>query len=129
LKVVYVVGPYTGETHDSRSHFEISRHILDASEMARALCEQGIGYFCPHLHGAHFESIAPDVKPNYWYELDNFFLDFCHAGLFLPAWGKSTGSRDEHQRLKDQGKPIFFARHTGKVPEDLLKWAKGGSNG
>lgn len=124
MKYVFISGPYTGQDHTYRSYFEISRHILDASEMARALSEAGIGFFCPHLHSAHFEVIAPTVPVDYWYDLDLHFAQFCDAGLFLPSWHRSKGAQMEYDFFCDQQKPLFFARQVDKVPTDLLEWSK-----
>ncbi len=109
MKYIYIAGPYTGRTHDYQSYFEIHRHITDALEAARELAELGYGFFCPHAHSAHFEVIAPSVKPAYWYELDNHFLEACDAILMLPGWADSTGAVAEGKLARTKGIPVFYS--------------------
>lgn len=108
MKYIYIAGRYTGHTHDYRSYFEIHRHITDALEAARQLAYLGYGFFCPHAHSAHFEVIAPEVKPTYWYELDNKFLAACDAILMLPDWEKSKGAVAERELAISLGMPVFY---------------------
>jgi hypothetical protein len=108
MKYVYVAGPYTGPTHDHKSYFAIDRHIMQAAEAARDLAVAGIGFFCPHTHSAHFEVVAPEVPPSFWYELDIYFMGFCDAILMLPGWQESTGSCKERQIMMGAGKPVFY---------------------
>ena len=118
MRYIYIAGPYTGPTHDHRSFYQIERHILQAAETAKFLCENGIGFFCPHLHSAHFEVIAPDVKPEYWYELDLHLMQACDALYLLPGWENSKGSLRELEIMQEWGRPIF---------DDLLEvvtWAR-----
>jgi len=119
MKFVYIAGPYTGNTHDYRSYFEIERHIQIAVEASAELAELGVGFFCPHNHSAHFELITPKVKPSFWYALDMHFLAACDAMLLLPGWQNSKGVKKE--LAVAGGKPVF------KWPTErnkLVVWAK-----
>lgn len=109
MKYVYIAGPYMGKSHDYRSYFEIERHITDSLEAARELAELGYGFFCPHAHSAHFEVIAPSVLPEYWYKLDNHFLEVCDAILMLPGWISSTGAWAEKALAEHLGLPVFYS--------------------
>ncbi len=109
LKYVYIAGPYTGRTHDHRSYFEIQRHITDALEVARELAQLGYGFFCPHQHSAHFEVIAPNIEPAYWYELNIHFMLDCDAILLLPGWPGSRGTIHELQIAHDRNIPVFHS--------------------
>lgn len=108
LRVVYIAGPYTGKHHDHRSFFEIDRNIMWATEAAAELAKRRIPFFCPHSHSAHFEVITPDVPSDYWYKLDLFFLEACHAILMLPGWDHSTGARQEKKLAEEWGFRVFY---------------------
>ncbi len=108
MKYIYIAGPYTGKHHDHRSYFEIAGNILDAAEMSSKLAKHGYGFFNPHMHSAHFESIVPEVKPPYWYELDMHFLMACDAILMLPSWGRSKGARLERDWAVANSMPVFY---------------------
>lgn len=119
-KYVYIAGPYRGRggAHDYTAYFEIDQHINAALEAAAQLAVAGVGYFCPHQHSAHFEVITPSVPPEYWYELDMFFLEKCDALYLLPGWEDSSGSRAEYERAREIGMPIFM------TIEGVLEWAQ-----
>lgn len=108
--LVYIAGPYTG-----KNYHEVDLNIAQAREAAAQLAEAGIGFFCPHMNSAHFEVITPSVQPEYWYELDNYFLKTCSAVLMLPGWWHSKGSRAEHALAEQLKKSIFYS------VEDVIK--------
>jgi len=120
MKYIYIAGPYTGKTHDYRSYFEIHRHIIDALEMSREVARLGYGFFCPHQHSAHFEVIAPGIKPDYWYELDLHFMLACDAVLLLHGWRKSKGTREEVRVAHLHGIPVYKSINEllAKMPVD-----------
>ena len=76
---VYIAGPYSGRTHDYNSYNEIEINISKAREAAKFLAENGIPFFCPHANSAHFEVITPSVGLDYWYKMDNIFVDLSSA--------------------------------------------------
>lgn len=122
MKYIYIAGPYMGPArhHDWRDYSIIDRNIAQARDAFVALAQAGIGAFCPHLHSAHFEVIAPDVGPAYWYELDFRFLRACDALYLLPGWQESTGSLAEKAMAE-------FELHI-PVFEDIdqaIAWAQG----
>lgn len=104
--VIYIAGPYMGKhTHDHHSYFAISQNIANAHEASLTLARMGYLFFCPHTHSAHNEVIAPDIPPEYWYELDNYFLDYCDALLVLP--GESRGVKAEIALANKLGIPVY----------------------
>lgn len=108
MKYVYIAGPYTGPTHDHRSYYAIDDHIRQAAAAAKMFAEAGVGYFCPHLHSAHFEVIAPEVSPQFWYELDIHFMEKCGAIVMLDGWEGSSGSKKEIALMREWERPVFF---------------------
>ena len=117
-KYIYIAGPYTGEFHDHRSYWEIERNINRSLEAATALAKAGVGFFSPHGHSAHFEVIAPEVEPNYWYELDAHFMQMCDAILLLPGWERSKGSLEEKRIMESWGKQVLYSL------ESAIRWTQ-----
>ena len=109
IRYIYIAGKYTGRTHDAESYFEIQRNIDAACEAARELARRGYGFFCPHQHSAHFEVIAPDIPPAYWYELDLHFMYHCDALLMLPGWEQSRGAVIERDEAYARNTPVFYS--------------------
>lgn len=118
MRVVYIAGPYRGQTHDWKSYFEIDRNITNALEAAARLAQAGVGYFCPHKHSEHMEVITPTVPPEYWIELDIEILSACDAILMLPRWTTSSGATAECDWAKAHGIPVFY------LVEDVIDWAR-----
>ena len=105
--MLYIAGPYRGMAHDWRSYMQIDRHIANAREAAAWCATHGLDFFCPHLHSAHFEVIAPTATDQYWYALDMRFLEICTGMLLLEGWERSTGARRELAVMTNKGRPSF----------------------
>lgn len=111
LNYVYIAGPYSGrDAHGQQGFMVIEQNILNARNAMKELVTHGYGVFCPHTHSAHFEVITPDVGIDYWYELDLYFLRFCHALLRLP--GLSSGADKEEKFALDIGIKVFYTLET-----------------
>ncbi|KKM81588.1 hypothetical protein LCGC14_1328270 [marine sediment metagenome] len=123
---VFISGPYQGDSYDYRSYEQIDANIAQARGAAKRLAISGIPYFAPHMNSAHFEVIAPTVPVEYWYKMDNIFLDRSSALLMLPRWDQSQGAKAEMERAIEWSKPIFrmFNDMAGNFGgfEDLEKW-------
>ena len=105
---VYIAGPYSGrDNHGNQGYMMIEQNILNARNTMKTLVNLGYGVFCPHSHSAHFEVITPDIDIDYWYELDIYFLRFCHGMLRLP--GESSGSDKEVEFCDKWGIPVFYS--------------------
>ena len=105
---VYIAGPYSGrDAHGQQGYMVIEQNILNARAAMKELVNHGYGVFCPHMHSAHFEVIAPDVGIDYWYELDIYFLQLCRALLRLP--GHSSGSDKEVSLCKELNIPVYYS--------------------
>ena len=121
LTYVYIAGPYRGKaTHDHRGYFEIDANINRAQKATVTLARLGIPYFCPHLNSAHFEVIAPDVKPEYWYQMDIELLKPASAMLLLEGWEKSSGTLKEIAIAHELRIPVFYPDER----DELVEWWK-----
>ena len=105
---VHIAGPYSGKTHDHQSYNEIDANIAQAREAAKFLAENGMPFYCPHTNTAHFEVIAPDLPVEYWYDMDNVFVDLSSAVFLVEGWQVSLGTQGEMRRARRSGKPIFY---------------------
>ncbi len=120
---VYIAGPYMGRKrmHDFRGYEEIDQNISRARETAAFLANNEIPFFCPHLNSAHFEVITPNVKPDYWYEMDLELLKPASAVLLLDGWRRSKGTLREIEVAHILGIPVFYPEEK----EELVTWWKG----
>ena len=119
---VYIAGPYmdSDKFHDFRGYHEIDRNIARAREAAAFLANNGVPYFCPHLNSAHFEVITPDVKPEYWYQMDIELLKPASAILLLEGWEKSSGTCKEIIVAYGLPIPVFYPDEG----DELVEWWK-----
>jgi hypothetical protein len=120
MRIVFIAGPYTGDgTPDV-----IERNIREAEQYAIALANLGIGFFCPHLHTAHFTSGKGAAAPEkFYYDLDMAFVEHCDALLAMPRWRESWGAPREVARAQELSRPVFFP----SSPDDLdaiVEWHK-----
>lgn len=106
---VYIAGPYRekGGGHSWAHWYEIDRHINEARNWAVKLTNAKIPFFCPHMNSAHMEVLAPNAGTEFWYNLDNLFLDQASALLLIPEWENSKGATDERTRALDLGIPCY----------------------
>lgn len=107
MKIIYVAGKYTGQTHGPESYVEISRNILTAREWAIKIMELGnCVTFTPHLNSAHME-IDCKKSAEFWYEADLEILRRCDAVFLLPNWKESVGAKKEREVALASGMPVF----------------------
>ncbi|HEC64460.1 MAG TPA: DUF1937 family protein [bacterium] len=115
---VYVAGPYRGQnSHDFHGYFDIDININRATQASAALARFDIPYFCPHMNSAHFEVICPDVKPQYWLEMDMVFVDLASCLYVLEGWEDSEGTKAEIIRATSLDKPVFYFFELEKLVE------------
>ncbi len=106
--IVFISGPYQGQSHDGDSYLEIEDNINEARHVAVYLAKKGLGFFCPHLNSAHFEVMAPEATVDYWYDMDISILRGCDAIVLLPTWQSSKGAIAELEEAGKIGLSIFF---------------------
>lgn len=92
---IYVAGPYT--------QGDVAVNVRNAFEAANELADRGFAPFVPH--GTHFWHMMFPRPYEFWLELDNQFLPFCHAVLRLP--GPSSGADKEVQLAQQLKIPVF----------------------
>lgn len=122
MKLIYIAGPYAARIANPMDSWQkyhiVEGHILEARKAAHNLIKWGIGYYCPHLNSAHFETIAPQVPNDFWYEMDLKILRNCDAVYLLPNWKDSVGTRAEVEFANNHGIRVFDTDEF----TDLVKW-------
>lgn len=108
MKVVYVAGPFRGQ-----SHYAIHQNICRAEALALEVWRAGAACICPHLNTAHFQDAAPDQV---WLDGDIELLKRCDALILTANWERSSGTRKEKEVAESLGLPVFFAI------EELTTW-------
>lgn len=119
MRTLAIVGPYG----DAEGYEKISQNILNARRAAVWLAQHDIGFFCPHTHTAHFETV-PDVPVEFYMELDEFFLRKCDGVLLLPGYSHSKGSIREVRLALSLGKVAFHFDE--EFEHMILHWAMTG---
>lgn len=122
MKIVFIAGQLT-TGWDGKGTEVIENNIRKAEAFQVALCNLGIGVFCPHSHTAlhHMKgSVAPETFYN---DLDLEFLKRCDALLALPDWEKSNGARKEVEWAIKSRIPIFYPADIKDLNE-IVEWNK-----
>ena len=101
LKVVYVAGPFRGD-----SHWDIEQNIRRAEELSLKVWRMGHVGLCPHTNTRFFQNAAPD---HIWLEGDLELLRRCDAILFTPDWARSSGASKERELAEALKMPMFFS--------------------
>lgn len=115
MKVIYVAGPYTAD-----SHYKIQANIATAAETAVKCWKKGWAVVCPHLNTTNFQTYYDDKFD--WHTImdgDLELLRRCDAIVMITGWENSKGSRVEHEFAKDLGLPIFYGH-------DAVPWLNSG---
>lgn len=116
-KLVYISGPYSASTKLS-----VEANINNAREVALWCVEHRIFYFCPHLNSGYFEQWAPDVPPDFYYDMDLRIAQACDAIFLLKGYHHSKGAQREYMYFKLKGKSIFTYKDG---LDKLLSWHRG----
>jgi hypothetical protein len=115
---IYVAGPYTGQTKE-----EIEENVRKATEAGLRIWKKGHFPYIPHL--THWPDIlAKELGIDMdWPDYMNWhapWVDHCDA-LFLLA--KSKGALLELNRVKEQGKTVFYTLEEIPTVDRSLTWA------
>lgn len=96
MKRVFISGPYTLG--------DVEQNVKKAMDLANDLIESGYAPFCSHLtHFLNNNNFQPYEK---WLEIDNTFLEVCHAVIRIP--GESKGADKEVSLAEKLGIPVFY---------------------
>lgn len=122
--LVYVAGPY----NDHGSYLEIEQNILNASKACEWLAANGFWFLSPHRNSAHFETILPVIRKQFWIDMAMGLLEGCDALLAIP--GRSAGTNAEIDHADSLKIPVFWFKQTsnGGVGdlEGLVRWRSEG---
>lgn len=79
MRVIYVAGPYHGESSE-----EIQRNIMAAEKVAVECWKRGWAVLCPHKNTAGFEAYEDDVLSHgTWIRGDMEMLSRCDAVVLV----------------------------------------------
>jgi hypothetical protein len=112
---IYVAGPYT--------QGDVAMNVRKAFAAANELADLGFAPFVPH--STHFWHMMFPRPYEFWLDLDNQFLPYCHAVLRLK--GSSSGADKEVELAKSLGIPVFhelqdLLRHfSGPTPSEDMQ--------
>lgn len=120
MKIVFIAGAYIGDG----SYEVIEENILEAEKYQIALANLGIGFFCAHNHTRHFEEKAK-APESFYKELDmQFLVKMAGVVIAIPSWINSSGAKDEIEKAKTLGIPIFYPKSVDDL-DAVIKWVRG----
>ncbi|OHD26720.1 MAG: hypothetical protein A2Y38_22620 [Spirochaetes bacterium GWB1_59_5] len=100
MKLVYVAGPLFGP-----DDWAIRRNIHHAVSLGFAVAQLGCYPVIPHANtGAWFMGT---MTSEFWYAGTLALLGRCDAGILVPGWEDSKGTRAEIEEAKRLGIPVF----------------------
>lgn len=111
MKVVYVAGPFRGETA-----WQIEKNVRAAEALALEVWRVGAAALCPHANSRFFHGSLPDQV---FTDGTLALLAVSHAILMMPGWELSTGARGERAWALEHRLPVFYS------VEDLEDWLAG----
>lgn len=111
-KVIYIAGPYRGETP-----WMVEQNIRRAELASKHLWGMGVANVCPHTMGRFFDKEIPDE-----HILKGMIAIMlrCDAVLVVGNWRKSQGTMAEMTRAEEHGLPVFHSIH------DVVEWVSRG---
>jgi hypothetical protein len=115
MKLIYVAGPYTAETHTG-----IENNIRNAENVAIQLWAKGWAVICPHLNTAHFERYEGVANIDYhtWIDGDMEILKRCDAIIMIENWEYSKGSKAERKFCMENNIQVFYANLRIPTPSE-----------
>ena len=93
MKLIYVAGPFRGETP-----WDVEQNIRNAEEIGLELAEQGWVPVIPHTMYRYFDKRCSD---EFWLDGTLELMRRCDALHLCPGWERSSGSRAELAAWRD----------------------------
>lgn len=112
MKVVFIAGPFRGETA-----WDIECNVRRAEELALRVARAGAMPLCPHTNTRFFQGQGSD---KFWLEGTKELLRRCDAIIMLEGWENSTGSKGEFEEARKLNMPIFY--DLPAVWHGLVEW-------
>lgn len=97
MKVVYVAGPFRGQTQ-----WHIAENIRAAERIGLLVANAGAMPLIPHANTAHFHGLIND---QFWIDGTLELLKRCDAAVFMDNWQASSGARGELDYCVANDKP------------------------
>lgn len=118
LKVVFISGPYSGE-----SAWEIEQNVRRCEELQLEVMKLRLVPLCLNVMGRFFAGTSPHTGAGYdwWLDAACELLARSDAMLQTADWKRSGGCRKESQAAEDLGIPTF------ETITDLHEWAYPGT--
>ena len=104
MKVIYVAGPFSGETA-----WDVEQNIRRAEELAYYVSCLGAAPLCPHSNTRFFNGTH---TYEFWIDATAALLAKCDAIIMTPDWERSSGARKEHAQALRDAIPIFYHLQT-----------------
>jgi len=100
MKLIYIAGPYRGETDD-----DVYENIQRARRYAKKYWRLGYAVFCPHLNTSFFSGVIDEQQ----FMLAGLkFLTMCDVLMLPPRWEISDGCVKEHRLARETNKEIIY---------------------
>ncbi|KPJ86126.1 hypothetical protein AMJ57_00570 [Parcubacteria bacterium SG8_24] len=124
VKIVIVCGKYFvwDAQRNMPDYAAIDRNIFLARQVQR-MCFQlpndNVFVFCPHQNTAHFEFLTTVAEPQYQAGDRAVIRRMGDAGIVVPNWTDSSGTKMEIELFNELGRPVF------RETESLSAWIGG----
>lgn len=99
MRVVYLAGPFRGETA-----WDVECNIRKAETLALEVWRLGHAAVCPHTSTRFFDGAVPD---DVFLRGDLEILRRCDAVLLVEGWEHSKGATVEAREALTRGIPVF----------------------
>lgn len=99
MKVVYIAGPFRAATL-----WDLAEHVRAAERVALRVARAGAMTLCPHSNTWLFHG---QLNEEFWLEGTRELLRRSDAGVFIPGWTNSHGSRTEWADAEERNQPRF----------------------
>lgn len=111
MKVIYVAGPFRGETA-----WAIHQNVARAEQLALRVAKLGAMPLCPHKNTENFHG---ELTDDFWIEGTKELLRRCDAVIMTEYWQDSAGAKGEFAEAERLGIRVFLTLYS------LGQWLRG----